>query len=136
MEGPGQQESVLPFTRKVPRTINPDPLLHDLQPDHKLDPAARVEFPGTDPEEHVEVILLLGSLALEFADVANVLELRLALVGIVAALPAQSAENVARFVFTAYLDEPARGFGHQEDDTEEEEERCDLERDGEAPDEI
>ncbi len=118
------------------RTGDSDPLLHDLQPDHELNAAARVQFPRSDPEEHAKVILLLGRLALEFANVADVLELRLALFGVGAALATQAAEDVAGFVFAADVDEPAGGFGHEEDDAEQEEERGDLEGDGEAPDEV
>lgn len=120
----------------LPHTSYPNPLLHDLQPHHQLDPTARVQLAGSDPKEHVEVVLLPRRLPLQLADVADVLELRLALVGVGAALATQSAEDVAGFVLAAHLDEPARGFGHEEDDAEEEKERHDLEGDGEAPDEV
>lgn len=84
----------------------------------------------------MEVILLLGSLSLKLTNVANVMELCFALFGIVAAFSTQSAKNVAGFVFTTHLDQPARGFRHKKDDPKEEDEWCDLERDGKAPYEI
>ena len=79
-----------------------------------------MEFPGPDPKEHVEIVLLLGSLSLKVADVANVLELRFGLYSIVSTFSAQSTEYVASFVFATHLDQPARGFGHQKYDSEEE----------------
>ena len=95
-----------------------------------------MQFPRSNPKEHVDVILLLGSLPLKFTDVANVLEFCFTLLGIVAAFSAQPAKNVPGFVVAAHLDQPAGGFGHQKDDGEKQQEWCDLEGDGKAPDEI
>ena len=63
-------------------------LLHDLKPDHELDPATSVDFPGSNSKEHVKVLLLLGSLSLEFTNIANVLEFDLAFLVIVATFSA------------------------------------------------
>ena len=95
-----------------------------------------MEFPGPDPKEHVEVVLLLGSLSLKVADVANVLELCFGLCTIIATFSAQSAKNVASFVFATHLDQPARGFRHQKYYSEEEQQWCDLECDRKAPNEL
>ena len=55
-------------------TSDTDPLLHDLQPDDKLDTTTSVELSGADTEQHGEIRLTLGSLAFQLSDVANILE--------------------------------------------------------------
>jgi hypothetical protein len=113
---------------------NANPFLHNLQPDHQLHAPARVQVSRALAREHGPVARAVARLALQLRDVADIAEFRfregLVLLVFIAAEP---AEDEARLVFAADLDEPAGRLGEPPDDGEEEEERDDLEGDGEAP---
>ena len=76
---------------------------------------------------------MLGSLSLEFHNVAHVLELGF---GQAITFTTESAQDETTLLFTANLDEPTGGFRHGENDDGEEEQRHDLEGDRETPDEV
>ena len=92
-------------------TGDADPLLHYLQPDDELDPAAGVELAGSDTEEHVDVGVSVGAFALELGGVADILEFGFGFAFVGAGFAAETAEDVARFFFAADFAEPAGGFG-------------------------
>lgn len=98
-----------------------DPLLHNLKPDNQLHAATRVQFSGSDPEEHMKVVLLLGSLPLRSTDVADILEFCLAFVGIGALFATQPSQYIPSLIFAADFDQPPWRLRHEPDDTEEEE---------------
>lgn len=116
-------------------TGDTDPFLQNLEPDDELDAAAGVKLAGADAEEHVEVALLVGGLVFEVADGDDVLQLGLGGDAVLALVAAKAAEDKAGFLLAAGLDEPTGRLRHEPDEAEEEDERQDLECDGEAPDE-
>lgn len=87
---------------------NTYPLLHDLEPDNELYTTASVELARADTEKHRDVRLALGSLTLEFSDVADVLEFGFGLASIFTCFTTETSENIASLFFTANLDEPTR----------------------------
>ena len=116
-------------------TGDTDPLLHDLKPNDKLDATPGVELARADAEKHVEIRVALRRLSLQLGDVADVLELGFGLAHVLAGLTTEPAEDIASLFLAADLGEPTWGLGEEPDDGEEEDERDDLESDGEAPDE-
>lgn len=116
-------------------TSDTNPLLHDLEPDDKLDTTTNVEFAGTSTGEHRPVGCAAGSLALEFGDVADVLELSFGLAQIFTRLATKTTEDVATFFLTTDFDQPTWGLGKDPDDGEEEEKWDNLESNREPPDE-
>lgn len=79
--------------------------------------------------------MTLGHFPLEFGNVANVLKFGLGLASVLASFPTEAAENVTRFLLAAHLHKPTRGLGEDPHGCQEEQERDDLERNWEAPDE-
>ena len=114
-------------------TSNTNPFLHDLEPDDKLDTASSVEFPSANAKEHSEVGVAVGSLALEFCNVADVLEFSFGLALVLAILTTETTEDVASFTLTSNLDQPARRFREVPADSEKQQKWSDLEADGESP---
>ena len=112
---------------------NPDPFLHDLQPDDKLNATTGMELARADTEKHGEVGLAGRSFALEFCDVADILEFGFGLANILSSLATETAKDVASLFLTANLDEPTGGLGENEHDSEKEEQGDNLERNGESP---
>ena len=106
--------------------------MENLEPDDELDAATGVELAGAPAEEHGQVAILARGLALQLDDVVDILKL-----GFRRTVPfaAETTEYKPSFFLAPDFDEPAGGFGHSPYDKEEEDERHDLEGDGEAPDE-
>jgi len=116
-------------------TRNTNPLLHDLEPDDKLDAASGVELTSADAEKHVDIRVALGGLSLKLGDVADILEFSLGHAHVRTSLTTESAKNVASFFLATDLGEPTWGLGEEPDNGEEEEQWENLEGDGETPDE-
>ena len=114
-------------------TSDTDPLLHDLEPDDKLDTTTSVELAGAYTEQHCKVRLRLGSLAFKLGDVADILEFGLGPTQVRTGLTTKTAENVAGFFFATDLGEPTWGLGKEPNNAQEEQKRDDLESDGETP---
>jgi len=87
---------------------NADPLLQNLQPHDQVNTTSCMEFPGSNTSKHGPIALLARCFALEFNDVANILEFSLCFAHIFADFSSKSTEDVAPLIFTTNLDEPAR----------------------------
>lgn len=79
-------------------TSDTNPFLHNLEPDNELDTATGVELAGADTEQHSVVGLTAGSLALQFSDVADILELGLGFAHVLANFTAETSKDVAGFL--------------------------------------
>lgn len=88
-----------------------------------------------ETEKHSDVGLAIGGLALEFSDVADILEFSLCLAHVLTGFTTETTKDVAGFLFTADFDEPTWRFREDPNNPEEEDKRCDLEGNGESPDE-
>lgn len=88
-----------------------DPLLHDLEPDDKLDTTTSVELAGANTKQHSEVRLRLGSLAFKLGDVADILEFGFGPASVRTSLTTETAEDVASFFFATDFGEPTWGLG-------------------------
>ena len=114
-------------------TSDTNPLLHDLKPDDKLHTTAGVKFAGSDTEEHVEIRLPRGRLALKLSDVADILKFSLSSAEILTALASKTSEDVAGFLLPADFDQPTGGFREEPYDGQEYKQKEYLEGDGESP---
>lgn len=101
-------------------TSDTNPLLHDLEPDDKLDTTPSVEFTGADTEEHSEIGLGLGGFAFKLGNVADILEFGLSSAQIRTSLTTETAEDVPSFFFATNLGEPTWGLGEEPNYSQEE----------------
>lgn len=112
---------------------NPNPLLHHLQPNHQLHPPSRMQIPRPLPRQHRPIRRPIPRLLLQIRHIPNILKLRLGLHLILTLITPQSREDKPCFLFPSDFHEPPWRFREPPDGGEEEEERDDLEGDGETP---
>ena len=117
-------------------TGDTNPFLHNLQPNNELDTTSGVKFARADTEQHGEVRLSLGSLALKLGNVADILELGFGFALVCTSLTTKASEDVAGFFLSADLCEPSRGLWEEPDDGKKEEKRENLEGNRESPNEF
>jgi hypothetical protein len=91
-------------------TSNPNPFLHDLQPDHKLHSATGMKISRALASEHCPIGGTISRFFLEVGNGANFLELCFCLFLVFSFVPAQSAQNVTGLIFTSNLDKPSGRF--------------------------
>ncbi|KAL8997983.1 MAG: hypothetical protein Q9188_006201, partial [Gyalolechia gomerana] len=111
----------------------------DLEPHNELHTTSDVEVArststellGHGIPEHMEVAVEFARLPLQLCNIANILEFGFGETILI--FTAETSKNVASFRFSADLDKPPGRFGEEPDNCEEEEQREDLECDGEPP---
>lgn len=95
-----------------------------------------MQLPEPTARDNVEVAIRCGLLRviLDSHRIPDILKLGLGSNSVRLAISTQTAQQPARLVFATHLDEPSRRLGEEPAGAEEDEERDDLEGDGEAPD--
>ena len=82
-------------------TGNPNPLLHDLQPRHKLHSTSKVQLARLVVEQHPKIRVIMANSLFHFHDALDILELGLGSNRILASATTQTAENVPCFLLPA-----------------------------------
>ena len=91
-----------------------------------------MKLPRLPAEEHSNVGILLRSFTLKFDDIPDILKLSLSET---ITFATESTENESAFLLAADFDQPTGRLGHCPDNDGKNDEREDLESDGETPDE-
>lgn len=116
-------------------TGDPNPFLHNLEPDDELNATTSVELARADASEHGPVRGARCSLAFELGDVTDVLEFGFGPAHILAGFATETAQDVATFFLAADLDQPTWRFGEDPDNAKEKDKGDNLEGNRESPDE-
>ena len=129
---------VVGFNRSVSthinsHTCNPNPFLHDLQPDDELYAAAGVQLSTSDSEKHREIGVRACRLTLVNYNVLDVLELCFGPDSIISFATSQAAEDVSGFLVSSSFCQPTRTLWEEPADTEQHQKWYDLEGDWESP---
>lgn len=112
---------------------NSNPFLQDLESCHQLYATGGIQFPGADTEEHGEVAVFLARLALELANIDNILEFGFCQAIILAGLASEAAKDIARFVLTADFHELTGRLRLEVNNAEKKYKRGNLECYGKSP---
>lgn len=110
-----------------------NPFLHDLQPHDQLHATAEMQFARLVAEQHSEIGGAVGHGFLELGHAQDVTEFSLRTDSVLVAGSAQPAEDISGFLFAADFDQPSGRLGEEPYRNEQDDQKDDLEGDGESP---